>query len=71
MSETTARGPQLGDVLSELGDRYPRLAVTCIDGRRLRPGYTANISGQRFVSDPQTELRSDDYVMLLSVDAGG
>ena len=51
VSETTASGPQLGDVLGDLSGRYPRLAETCIDGRRLRPGYTANISGRRFETD--------------------
>lgn len=71
VSDTTARGRCLGDILGDLSQRFPRLASTCLDGRRLRAGYTANISGQRFETNPDTELGPDDFVLLLSVDAGG
>jgi len=71
VARTTAVGKCLGDVLADLSARYPQLADSCIDGRCLRPGFTANVGGQRFVTDPQTTLEEGDTVLLLSLDAGG
>ena len=68
---TTATGDCLGDVLHDLAVRFPSLGETCIEGRQLRAGYTANLSGQRFVTDPETPLAVDDTLLLLSLDAGG
>jgi molybdopterin converting factor small subunit len=71
VARTTAQGQCLGDVLAHLGERYPALAESCIDGRQLRPSFLANVSGQRFVSAPETPLCEGDTVLLLSIDAGG
>ena len=71
LSRTTATGESLGDVLADLAARFPALATACIDGRQLRPGFTANLGGDRFVTDPETMLHNADSVLLLSVDAGG
>jgi molybdopterin converting factor small subunit len=71
VSRTTAEGTCLGDVLADLAEQFPALAETCIDGRTLRPSFTANLGGQRFVSAPETPLSEGDTVLLLSVDAGG
>lgn len=71
ISQTTAEGECLGDVLADLAARFPALAETCIEGRRLRPDFTANLGGQRFVSSPETPLVEGDTVLLLSLDAGG
>jgi molybdopterin converting factor small subunit len=68
---TTAVGATLGDLLADLAARYPSLAETCIDGRRLRPGFTANLGGDRFLTAPETKLADGDTVLLLSLDAGG
>jgi molybdopterin converting factor small subunit len=68
---TTAQGRCLGEVLSDLAGRFPEFARDCLDGNRLRPGFTANLRGERFVTDPQTPLAEGDTVLLLSVDAGG
>lgn len=70
-AETTAEGDCLGDVLADLASRYPALAETCIDGRSLRPGFTANLGGRRFVTAPETPLDAGDTVLLFSLDAGG
>ena len=70
-ARVTAAGDSLGEVLADLAIRFPNLAETCIDGRSLRPGFTANLSGQRFVTAPETPLRQGETVMLLSMDAGG
>jgi molybdopterin converting factor small subunit len=71
LASTTAVGDCLGDVLNDLAERFPTLAETCIAGRGLRPGYTANLGGERFVTAPDTPLHEGDTVLLLSLDAGG
>lgn len=64
-------GASLGDVLARLTSRFPRLADDCIDGRQLRAGYTANLGGDKFVTDPDTPLAPGDLLLLMSLDAGG
>ncbi len=71
VAQTSAAGHRLGDVLADLAMRYPSLAETCIEGRNLRPGFTANLSGNRFVTEPETSLSDGDTVLILSLDAGG
>ena len=63
--------PTLGGVLMALRERFPELAEYCFVGERLHPTLTANVDGQRFVRDPQTQLAADATVLLLSTDAGG
>lgn len=70
-AQTMAVGHCLGDVLADLAQRFPALAEACIEGRHLRPGFTANLGGECFVTAPETPLHDGDRVMLLSVDAGG
>jgi molybdopterin converting factor small subunit len=70
-SRTTAQGACLGEVLADLAGRFPALAEACIDGRTLRPGYTANLDGRRFITAPDTPLAEGEKVLLLSMDAGG
>lgn len=71
VARTTAEGEDLGDILEQLVKRYPALAAECVQGRRLQPGYTANLGGEQFVTDPATKLREGEAVLILSVDAGG
>jgi molybdopterin converting factor small subunit len=71
LARTSADGSNLGDVLADLARKFPALAEACIDGRTLRPGFTANVSASRFVTSPETPLREGDVVLLLSTDAGG
>jgi molybdopterin converting factor small subunit len=71
VAQATAQGAQVGDVLAELAERFPRLAETCFDGQRLRPGYVANLNGDCFVTDPATPLKPGDSLLILSADAGG
>ena len=70
-AETTAEGTRLGEVLRDLEARFAGLAETCIQDGRLRPGFAANLGGNRFVSDPHTELRPGESLLILSADAGG
>jgi molybdopterin converting factor small subunit len=62
---------RLGELLADLGRRYPALAADCLDGPRLKTGFVANLGGERFISDPQTPLAAGDHVLILSADAGG
>ena len=71
VAEATAEGATLGDVFADLASRFPQLADACFDGQALKPGYTANIRGGQFVTDPSTRLQDGDFVLLLSLDAGG
>lgn len=68
---TTAEGSCLGEVLRDLARRYPSLAVCCVEDDHLRPGFTANLNGARFVTAPETPLQEGDTLLLLSADAGG
>ena len=61
----------LGAALAHLATAFPGLAGECIVEGRLRSGFSANLGGQRFVSDPATILTEDDCLLILSADAGG
>jgi len=71
VARTIANGECLGDVLADLAARFPALGETCIDERSLRPSFTANLGGRRFVTAAETPLVEGETVLLLSVDAGG
>ena len=71
VARTVSAGDCLGDVLADLASRFPRLAESCIDGRHLRSGFTANLAGRCFVTSAETPLMSGDTVLILSLDAGG
>lgn len=71
VSQSVADGSTLGEILLDLARRFPSLGESCIDGCTLKAGYIANLSGERFVTDPETELNEGDIVLLMSLDAGG
>ena len=71
VAQTEADGSNLGDVFWDLAQRFPALGEACISGRQLKAGFTANLSGKQFVTDPSTELKEGDAILLLSMDAGG
>ena len=60
----------LGQLLAALAVRFPSLGEL-ITADRLQPSVVANLNGDRFVSDPCTQLRQGDSVLILSADAGG
>ena len=62
---------RLDEILAALAARYPRLSDECIADGQLQRGYLANLNGQRFVTDPKTELQPGDALLILSADAGG
>jgi hypothetical protein len=61
----------LGAALVVLEKDFPGLAGECIAGGHLQQGLSANLDGERFVSDPATILGDRDCLLLLSADAGG
>ncbi len=71
VAATVAEGETLGAVLTNLATRFPSLVDTCIDKGTLKAGFTANLGGARFVTDPQTRLNAEDTLLILSMDAGG
>jgi molybdopterin converting factor small subunit len=70
IAELELEADTLGQLLATLASRFPLLGEL-ITGDRLRASLVANLNGDQFVSDPGTELREDDCVLILSADAGG
>ena len=60
----------LGQLLATLAIRFPSLGEL-ITADRLASSVVANLNGDRFVSDPDTQLKEEDCVLILSADAGG
>ena len=69
--ETGNAGICLGDVLLQLAQQYPKLADDCFDGQQLQASITANLNGNRFVTDADTQLNPGDSLLIMSADAGG
>ena len=61
----------LGEAVSAVSTRFPALADVCDPAGMLRPGYLANVNGNRFTSDPRTPLRDGEVVLILAADVGG
>jgi molybdopterin converting factor small subunit len=70
VAELELTADTLGQLMATLSVRFPSLGAL-IAADRLRPSIVANLNGDRFVSDPRTQLKEDDCVLILSADAGG
>jgi molybdopterin converting factor small subunit len=70
VAELELQADTLGQLLAALAVRFPPLGEL-IDANRPGPSVVANLNGDRFVSDPRTELTEGDCVLILSADAGG
>ena len=70
IAELDVEAETLGQLLQALSHRLPSLAEL-IEGDRLHPAFVANLNGDQFISDPATALAANDYVLILSSDAGG
>ena len=65
-------GPiSLEAVLGRLAAEFPDFAAECLAGDHLRSSYVANIDGQQFVRDPNTQLADNSCLLIMSADAGG
>ena len=70
IAELDVQAATLGQLLGTLAVRMPALAdLIAVD--RLHPSLTANLNGDRFISDPATPLADQDRVLILSSDVGG
>jgi molybdopterin converting factor small subunit len=70
ISDLEVQADTLGQLLGKLAAQIPTLGeVIAVD--RLLPSFAANLNGDRFVSDPGTQLGEDDRLLILSADAGG
>ena len=69
--ETNGDEIRLGDVLAVLAIQLPALVGQCIYDQRLLPGFTANVDGEKFVTDAETLLRDGSSLLIMSTDAGG
>ncbi len=71
VTQTVANGATLGDIMVDLARQFPALGDACIQGQFLKAGYTANLRGEQFVTNPSTRLKEGDAILLMSLDAGG
>jgi molybdopterin converting factor small subunit len=70
LSELEVHASTLGQLLTALSTRLPRFSELMVDGR-LHASIAANLNGDDFISDPDTQLAAEDRVLLLSADVGG
>jgi molybdopterin converting factor small subunit len=70
ISELEVQADTLGQLYTALAASIPLLGEF-ITVDQLHPTFVANLNGDRFVTDPETPLREDDCVLILSADAGG
>lgn len=63
----------LSAVLCRLAEEVPELAGECLESGRLLPGTIANVDGQRFVEQAESEIiiLPGQHLLLMSADAGG
>ena len=70
LSEVQIEATTLGQLLGMLDERFP-LFGDLMTARGLHPSVSANLNGERFVSDLATALTDDDHLLILSADVGG
>ena len=70
VAELDIQADTLGQLLAALEARFPPLREL-FSADHLQPSVIVNINGDKFVTDPTTELTDTDCVLILSADAGG
>ncbi len=70
VAELELQANTLGQLVVALAVRFPSLGEL-FTADRLGPSVVANLNGDKFVSDPRTQLWEGDSVLILSADAGG
>ncbi len=61
----------LAQLLDEVANRFPRLGADYTGHDWIQAGYSINIDGERFVTDPTFRVQSGQCVLIMSADAGG
>ena len=70
VDELDIHAETLGQLLAALETRFPDLGEI-LSADHLPPSVIVNINGDKFVTDPSTQLTETDCVLILSADAGG
>ena len=65
---TTVTAQTVIDIIAELTDRYPELALRCFDQGHL--SWIFNVDGS-FVRDVEPTVTPGSSILLMSADAGG
>ena len=68
--EVEIEAATLGQLLGTLATRFPGFR-DLLSQDALHPSVTANLNGDRFISDPGTRLAAGDRLLILSADVGG
>jgi molybdopterin converting factor small subunit len=71
MARLSVTAATVGEALRRLARECPALAGSVIDDGRVRQAYKLSLNGDRFVSDPDTQLSEGDSLLLLAADVGG
>ena len=61
----------LAAVLQAIEQAAPSLRDTVLAQGQLLEGFVANLDGERFVSDPTTEVPEGAHLLISSADVGG
>ena len=70
-SQCAIDASSVGQALEHLARECPALAGTVILEAKVHPAFSLSLNGERFVHDPETPLRADDCLLLISADVGG
>jgi molybdopterin converting factor small subunit len=70
ISKLEVQADTLGQMLLKVAAQVPSFGELMVTDR-LHSAFIANLNGDRFIDDPQTQLGEDDCVLILSADAGG
>jgi molybdopterin converting factor small subunit len=70
-AELSVEASTVAELLVAVENACPGLAGLVRPDGRLAPNYLLSVDGKRFVSAPDTPLRSGERLLLLSADAGG
>ena len=62
---------RLGELLHKLAEKFPDFGNECVDQRKLGKSISANLDGEKFISDPDFEICAGQSLLILSADAGG
>ncbi len=73
VAQTTARGRNVGEVLTDLANRFPEFRRDCLNDAavQLRPEFALCVDGERFISHPDSQLVEGSTILVLSADVGG
>ncbi len=61
----------LGEALERLAVIVPKLSNSVLLGDVVNPAYKISLNSERFISDPNTILESNDHLLIISADVGG